>query len=90
MKNYYEFENLNYEKESINFYESITTYELKNHLDKEFNNIEYYLVYYAEFFKTIFTGSDYYEHYYVMKALEEELNNIKIILNILKGRDTNE
>lgn len=90
MKNYYEFENLNYEKESIDFYKSITTKELKNHLDKEFSNIEYYLVYYAEFFKTIFNGSDYDEHYYMIKALKEELNNIKIILNILKGRDRDE
>lgn len=89
MKNYYEFKNLNYEKESINFYKSLSTKDLKTLLDKNFNYIEYYLFYYAEILKALFNDSDYNEHYYMMKALVEELNNIKIILNILKGRNNN-
>ena len=87
MKNYYEFEILNYENESIDFYKSIATKELKKQLNNYFNDIEYYTNYYAEVLKSIFEDSDYNEHYYTMKALQEELNNIKIILNILKGRD---
>ena len=87
MKNYYEFEILNYENESIDFYKSIDTKELKKQLNNYFNDIEYYINYYAEVLKSFFENSDYNEHYYTMKALQEELNNIKIILNILKGRD---
>ena len=87
MKNYYEFEILNYENESIDFYKSIDTKELKKQLNNYFNDIEYYMNYYAEVLKSIFEDSDYNDHYYTIKALQEELNNIKIILNILKGRD---
>ena len=87
MKNYYDFEILNYENESIDFYKSIDTKELKKQLNNYFNDIEYYMNYYAEVLKSIFEDSDYNEHYYTIKALQEELNNIKIILNILKGRD---
>lgn len=87
MKNYYEFENLNYEKDTVDFYKSITNIELKKHLNKNFNDIEYYLSYYAEILKSIFYGTDYDEHYYMLNALVEELNDIKIILNILKSKD---
>lgn len=91
MINYYEFTKLNEDIESINFYNSISKKELTNILDTTLNNIDYYLNYYAEFLNCSFKGSDYHEHYYLMKSLSEDINNIKIILNILKNDgDSNE
>ena len=86
MKNYYKFTKLLNDNESINFYNSLSNIMLNNHLDDLFNDIDNYLNYYAIFFKEIFNGQDYDEHYYDMKALLEELNDIKIILNILNER----
>ena len=86
MKNYYKFTKLLNDNESINFYNSLSNIMLNNHLDDLFNDIDNYLNYYAIFFKEIFNGQDYDEHYYDMKALLEKLNDIKIILNILNER----
>ena len=38
-------------------------------------------------FKYIFNDFDYDEFYYSCLSLIDELNDIKIILNILKGRE---
>ena len=44
----------------------------------------------AEFMKALLNGDDYDGHYYNLKSLSEGLNDIKIILNILQGRDFND
>ena len=64
--------------------------ELNEELNLEFDDIEYYLNYYVAFAKPLFNGSDYDEHYYTFKSLLECLNDIKIILNIMKDRDCDE
>ena len=90
MKNYYEFNKLINDGESINFYSSLSREELIKYLNLEVDDIDYYLNYYSELFKTFFNGKDYDEHYYLFKSLLKCLNNIKIILNLLKGKDSND
>ena len=90
MYNYYEFTNLYDDLESFAFFDSLSNNNLKDILNENFNYIESYLNNYAEVFKTTFQGKDYDEFYYSCKSLIEELNNIKIILNILKKRDKHE
>ena len=87
MKNYYDFTKLTNDKDSINYYSSLSNNILNSILDNSFNNIDYHLNYYAKTLKQIFNGSDYNEHYYLLKSLSEELNDIKIILNILGTRN---
>ena len=64
----------------------INSGQIWNSLNDNLNNIDYYLNYYAEILRAIFNGDDYDEHYYLLKSLTEELNDIKIILNILGDR----
>lgn len=90
MKNYFKFTKLNIVEESINFYKSLSNGDLIVMLDNRFNEMDYFLNYYAEFLKELFQGSDYDEHYYLMKSLSETLNDIKIILNIYKLEDNHE
>ena len=90
MKNHYKFYKLIDDSESINYYSSLSREELIKYLNLEFDNIEFYLEYYIEFSKIMFGGQDYDEHYYTLKSLLECLNDIKIILNILKGIDNND
>ena len=90
MNNYYEFTNLVDDGESFEYFNSLPINVLKNILDDNFNYIDFYLDYFANIFKDIFNNKDYDEFYYTCLSLIEELNNIKIILNILKERDTNE
>ena len=85
MKNYYYFD-LKHDNESIKYHDSLSKSDLIERLNDEMENIDYYLNYYAKFLRKYFQGSDYDEHYYLMKSLSEGLNNIKIILNILKGK----
>ena len=87
MNNYYEFTNLIDDKESFEYFNSLSNNILKNILNDSFNDINSYLNYYADTFKIIFNGLDYDEFYYSFKSLSECLNDIKIILNILKERD---
>ena len=75
MYNYYKFTNLLEDCDSINY------------LDSSFIFIETLLNYFSSVFKNLFNGNDYDEFYYTCKSLIEELNDIKIILNILKDRD---
>ena len=42
---------------------------------------------FVEILKAIFNGDDYDEHYYLLKSLSEELNDIKIILNMLGDKN---
>ena len=90
MYNYYEFTNLYDDTESFIFFDSLSNNDLKNILNENFNYIESYLNNYADVFKTIFKNKDYDEFYYSCKSLIEDLNDIKIILNILKKRDSHE
>ena len=87
MNNYYEFTNLVDNGESFEYFNSLPINVLKNILDDNFNYIDFYLDYFANIFKDIFNNKDYDEFYYTCLSLIEELNDIKIILNILKDRD---
>ncbi len=87
MNNYYKFNNLSDDKESFEYFNSLPTNILNTYLNDTFYYIETYLEEFSNVFKVIFNGSDYDEFYYSCKSLIEELNNIKIILNILKDRD---
>ncbi len=89
MSNYYEF-NYTDDKESFEYFNSLSTNILKNILNENFDYIESFLEVFSNVFKSIFNGTDYDEFYYSCKSLIEELNDIKIILNILKERDINE
>ena len=90
MNNYYEFTKLIEDGESIDIYSSASNQKLKEILNDIFNDIDYRTDEAAKAFKIFFKGRDYDEYYYSMMVLLEELNDIKIILNILKERDINE
>ena len=87
MNNYYEFSNLSNDKDAFEYFNSLSTNILNTYLNDTFNYIESYLEQFSYVFKTIFKGQDYDEFYYSCKSLIEELNDIKIILNILKDRN---
>ena len=89
MNNYFEFNYIE-DRESFEYFNSLSNNVLKNILDNNFNYIEFYLKEFANVFKKVFNGNDYDEFYYTCLSLVEELNDIKIILNILKVRDKNE
>ena len=89
MNNYYEF-NYDEDRESFEYFNSLSNNVLKNILDNNFNYIEFYLKEFANVFKKVFNENDYNEFYYTCLSLIEELNDTKIILNILKERDRNE
>ncbi len=89
MNNYYEFK-YNEDRESFEYFNSLPINVLKNILNENFNYIETSLINYANVFKEIFESKDYDEFYYTCLSLVEELNDIKIIINILKDRDKNE
>ena len=90
MNNYYEFTKLEEDGLTIDIYSALSKERLKNILDASFNDIENYLNDFANTFKSVFKGKDYDEYYYHAKALIEELNDIKIILNILAERNIND
>ena len=89
MYNYYNFKiNKKYsDRDTIKFYKSLSTKILKDNLNKSFNYLESYLIYFSKIFKSLYKEKDYDEFYYTCQSLVEELNDIKIILNILKGRE---
>ena len=86
MNNYYKF-NISDDKESFEYFNSLPTNILNTYLNDGFDYIKTYLEEFANVFKVIFNGTDYDEFFYSCNSLIEELNNIKIILNILKDRD---
>ena len=90
MNNYYKFTKLNEDRESFQYFNSLSNEFLKNILDDSFNYIDDIINDHANVFKIIFNEKDYDEFYYSCLSLCEKLNNIKIILNILKDRDNNE
>ena len=89
MYNYYNFKiDKKYsDRDTIKFYKSLSTKILKDNLNKSFNYLESYLIYFSKIFKDLYKGKDYDEFNYTCQSLVEELNDIKIILNILKGRE---
>lgn len=89
MYNYYNFDfNKKYlVRDSIQFYKSLPTKNLKDNLNKSFNYLEAYLIYFSKIFKNLYKEKDYDEFYYTCQSLVEELNDIKIILSILKERE---
>ena len=87
MNNYYKFNNLSDDKESFEYFNSLSTNILNTYLNNNFDYIESYLEEFSNVFKAIFNGNDYDEFYYSCKSLIEVLNDIKIILNILKDRN---
>ena len=89
MNNYYEF-NYNEDRESFEYFNSLSTNILNTYLNHNFDYIESYLEEFANVFKKEFNGNDYDEFYYTCLSLIEELNDTKIILNILKERNRNE
>ena len=89
MNNYFEFNYIE-DKESFEYFNSLSSSTLKNILDNNFSYIEFFLEEFSNVFKKLFNGTDYDEFYYTCLSLVEELNDIKIILNILKERDKNE
>ena len=90
MNNYYEFTKYDEDGIAMDIFNGLSTDKLKSILDDYFNEIEYFLDLFADTFKNVFNGSDYDEFYYQSKSLVEQINDIKIIINILKERDINE
>lgn len=90
MNNYYEFSKLIEDGVSMDFFNFMSDEKLKIILDDYFNDIENYLNDFANTFKYLFNGKDYDEYYYQAKSLIEQLNDIKIILNILIERKIDE
>lgn len=90
MKNYYEFTKLNENRDYFQYFNSLPNEILKNILDNSFNYIDDTINNYANIFKNIFNGYDYDEFYYSCLSLCEELNDIKIIINIFKDRSNND
>lgn len=86
MENYY-FYKIDECDEAIDFYNYLSNDELLSMLNSEFEEIDCNLTYYANLLREIFNGLDYDEHYYNLISLSEALNNIKIILNILRDRN---
>lgn len=90
MNNYYEFTKFIEDELTMDIFNGMTDERLKSILDDCFNDTENYLNEFADTFKMLFKGKDYDEYYYHAKALVEQLNDIKIILNILIERNIDE
>ena len=90
MNNYYEFTKYDEDGFAMDIFNGLSNDKLKSILNDYFNEIEYFLDLFADTFKNVFNGSDYDEFYYQSKSLIEQINDIKIIINILKERDINE
>lgn len=74
------------DEESFKYFNSLSNKTLENILDDTFNFIDDNINHCADTFKILFDGADYDEYFYLCKCLSEELNNIKIIINILRSR----
>lgn len=90
MNNYCNFTKLIEDGVSMDILNFMSDNKLKKILDEYFNDIETYLNEFADTFKMIFKGIDYDDYYYHALALIEELNDIKIAINILIERNINE
>ena len=90
MYNYYEFNKYDEDGFAMDIFNGLSTEKLKSILNDNFNEIEYFLDLFGNTFKSMFNGDDYDEFYYQSKSLIEQINDIKIILNILRDRDIDE
>lgn len=81
----YTYTAFNENKESFEFYKTLSKKELVQIMNMKFDEINHNLIYYAKLLKEIFKEADYDEHYYNLLSLCEEISDIKIIVNILKG-----
>lgn len=82
----YNFTTFNENAESHEFYKTLSKKELVQIMNMKFDEINHNLIYYANLLKETFKGSDYDEHYYKLMSLCEEISDIKIIVDVLKGR----
>lgn len=90
MNNYCNFTNFIEDGLAMDIFNGMSNEKLKRILDDYFNDIEIYLNDFADTFKKLFKGQDYDDYYYHAKSLIEELNDIKIILNVLIERNKDE
>lgn len=90
MNNYYNFTKLIEDGNSYNIYDVMSNDKLIEILDGFFNDIDNDISYAAKTFKMLFKGRDYDEFYYSLMELLENINDIKIIINILGSRQENE
>ncbi len=90
MNNYYEFNNLFEDGVTMDTFCAFSYKTLKKKLNDSFSELEESLEEFANVFKDIFKGRDYDEFYYKALSLLEVINDIKIILNILKDIELNE
>lgn len=86
-ENYYCFTKLEKDRDTINFFNSLSNEKLINIMDLYFDSIDKEINNLGNVFKNLFKGNDYDEFYYLCKSLSEELNDIKIIINILGERN---
>lgn len=82
MNNYYEFTKFDEDGFAMDIFNAMSDERLKGILDDYFNELAAYLA--------LFKGKDYDEFYYQAKSLLEQINDIKIILNILLERSMDE
>lgn len=90
MNNYYEFTKFDEDGFAMDIFNAMSDKRLKGILDDYFNEMDTYLNLFASTFKSLFKGKDYDEFYYQAKSLLEQINDIKIILNILLERSMDE
>lgn len=81
----YTYTTFNENEELFEFYKTLSKKELVQIMNMKFDEINHNLIYYANLLKEIFKEADYDEHYYNLLSLCEEISDIKIIVNILKG-----
>lgn len=90
MNNYYEFTKFDEDGFAMDIFNAMSDKRLKEILDNYFNEINDYLALFIDTFKFLLKEKNYDEFYYQAKYLLEQINDIKIILNILLERSTDE
>ena len=90
--NYYDFlfDNSLINKSKLDYYESLSSNQLLEELNIKFDSIDYDLRYYSKIIDYVLKGQSHEEHYYRILGISEDINNIKIILTILKDKDFDE
>lgn len=90
--NYYDFlfDNSLINKSKLDYYESLSSNQLLEELNIKFDSIDYELRYYLKNIDYALRGQIHKEHYYRILGISEDINNIKIILTILKDKDFDE
>lgn len=86
-ENYYCITKYEEDRDSFKYFNSLSNEKLENILNNYFNNIDKKINNFIYIFKDLFQCNDYDEYYYLCKSLSKELNEIKIIINILGERN---